>query len=497
MSSRYSAARPKRAGENFARTHHGDEEDTKRVKFDVRNPSILAPDAREDDAVLDADVIGGSHATKRGAVNLDGYDSDSDNENFNARAGRRKKGDVNILEQLDSYDAKASSANGQPGKPINEDDDDDDMFAADNDEEQGKEEAGEDEHFEKSGRKKKNVQFLDDAQIQGQDKRSKSGGTIRIDGQESSDDEQENSDDEPESSDDEQDLELAIQEEGVDEEVGAGGLKRNAPKVEAFNLREEMEEGRFDQNGNYVRKANDADAVHDSWLEGLSKKDMKKAAAAHDRREAEAREKRIEEDGVLESELLAALITRLERTETPLEALARLGKDKPKTKKIPKWKLKKMNKGAEAMETDQEVAADPKEVEIKEAIDAITDAADKLLSRGHEEIYDQERELLVREYRRETGEDWVEPKIEVEAEAEAQPASAAAAEDASARVNGTMWEFRWTDGRDNAAKQGPFDGPAMKAWQDAGYFGQGVEFRIVGTGEDAWAASADFSRGQL
>src|SRR4051812_1666515 len=108
MASRHSAARPKRAGENFARTHHNDDEtDTKRVKFDVRNPSTLAPDAREDDAILDADVIGGSNATKRGAVSLDGYDSDSDNENFNARAGTRKKGDVNLLDQLDNYAAQA------------------------------------------------------------------------------------------------------------------------------------------------------------------------------------------------------------------------------------------------------------------------------------------------------------------------------------------------------------------------------------------------------
>ncbi|RFU80947.1 hypothetical protein TARUN_1232 [Trichoderma arundinaceum] len=477
MSSRYSAARPKRAGENFARTHYSNEEDTKRVKFDVRNPSILAPDAREDDAVLDADVFGGSGATKRGAVNLDGYDSDSDNENFNARAGSRKKGNVNILEQLDNYDAKGGSGKEQPDGPINEDDDDDDMFAAENDEEQGKEEVAEDEHFEKSGRKKKDVRFLDDAQIQGQDQTSKSGGTIRLD--------------EQESSDDEADLELAIQEEGVDEEVGAGGLKRNAPKVEAFNLREEMEDGRFDQDGNYVRKANDPDAMHDSWLEGLSKKEMKRAAAAHEKREAEARERRIQEDGVLESDLLAALIRRLEKTETPLEALARLGRDQAKPKKIPKWKLKKMNKGAEAMETDQDVANDAKQAEIKQAIDAITDAADKLLSRGHEEIYDQERELLVRGYRRETGEDWVEPEVEPEAKTEAQPA--AAAQDASAPASGTMWEFRWTDGRDNAAKQGPFDGPTMQAWQDAGYFGQGVEFRAVGGDESAWAASAKFS----
>lgn len=476
MSSRYSAARPKRAGENFARTHYNNEEDTKRVKFDVRNPSILAPDAREDDAVLDADVIGGSGATKRGAVNLDGYDSDSDNENFNARAGSRKKGTVNILEQLDNYDAKGGSTKESSGGPINEDDDDDDMFAAENDDEPGKEEAnGEDEHFEKSGRKKKDVKFLDNAQIEGQVPMSKSGGTIRLD--------------ERESSDDEDDLELAIQEEGVDEEVGAGGLKRNAPKVEAFNLREEMEEGRFDQDGNYVRKANDPDAMHDSWLEGFSKKEMKKAAAAHEKREAEARERRIQEDEVLVSELLAALIRRLEKTETPLEALARLGKDKTKTKKIPKWKLKKMNKGAEAMETDQEAAVDPKQAEVRQAIDAITDAADKLLSRGHEEIYDQERELLVREYRRETGEDWVDAKVED------QPPATADDDDVSVPANGTKWEFRWTDGRDNAAKQGPFDGPTMKAWQDAGYFGQGVEFRAIGGAGDegAWAASADFS----
>src|SRR5687768_5230013 len=94
MASRHSAARPKRDGENFARTHHNDadETDPKRVKFDVRNPSTLAADAREDDAILDADVIGGSNATKRGAVNLDGYDSDSDNENINVRANSRKKG---------------------------------------------------------------------------------------------------------------------------------------------------------------------------------------------------------------------------------------------------------------------------------------------------------------------------------------------------------------------------------------------------------------------
>ena len=41
-------------------------------------------------------------------------------------------------------------------------------------------------------------------------------------------------------------------------------------------MKNEQEEGRFDAQGNFVRKAADPDAVHDLWLEGVSKKDMKK-----------------------------------------------------------------------------------------------------------------------------------------------------------------------------------------------------------------------------
>ncbi|KAG8419155.1 hypothetical protein J3459_011504 [Metarhizium acridum] len=474
MSSRHSAARPNRAGEDFARTHHGEAgSDTGNAKFDVRNPSILAPDSREEDAVLDADVIGGRHATKRGAVNLDGYDSDSDNETFNAKAASRKKGKVDINEQLDNYDAAGSAAasGGNVNGADDDDDDDEDMFAMGGEADAPKGE-DEDADFDKSGKKKKDVRFLDATQIMGQEHGSKSGGHVRLDDNDSEDDETE--------------AQLAALEEGVDEEVGAGGLKRNAPKVEAFNLQAEMEEGQFDQSGNYVRKAADPDAVHDNWLDGVSKKDMKKAAAAHEKREAEARQQRLEEADVLVSDMLRTLILQLEPSESPLEALARLGRGQTKTKKIPKWKLKKMNKGAEDMEVDnKDSAQDAEQTRIKESINAITDAADKLLSRDYEEVYDQDRELLIRAYRRETGEDWVEPAsrhqdVEHGATVTVEPPI-------------QQWEFRWTDGRDDGAKQGPFDKATMKAWQDAGYFAQGIEFRSAGSGEDDWTTTATFA----
>ncbi|KAI5864210.1 hypothetical protein GGS23DRAFT_595847 [Durotheca rogersii] len=444
MSSRFSAARPKRAGENYARLHHA-EPDSKKVKFDVRNPSALAyggedDDDEEADAYLaaDADVIRGSAATKRGAVNIDGYDSDSDREELGTLHASRTK-------------------------PKAEDEDMDDMFAAD---------AGgdaEDEEADPAAAKKKSkeVRFLDTDGIEGQDARSKSGGHVRLDDESSGDD-------------DEEAVELAIQEEGVDEEVGAGGLKKHAPKVEAFNLKAENEEGRFDADGNFVRKAADPDAVHDKWLEGVSKKDMKRAAEAHQRREAEQRQKRKEEDSALTSDLLKSLILQLERGETPLEALARLGRGQTKTKKVPRWKQKKQK--PESMHVDPgKPAEDPEQARIRDAIDAITEAADRLLGRDRADVYDRERERLIRDYTREADEPWVEPAPKEEETDRAAAAAATATK---------MWEYRWTDGRDDADKQGPFDGPTMKAWQDAGYFGEGVEFREAG--DEGWSRVADF-----
>ncbi|KAL2193511.1 hypothetical protein P885DRAFT_72121 [Corynascus similis CBS 632.67] len=483
MASRFSAARPKRAGEAFARIHHGEDRDeegptSKKVKFDVRNPSALAPSARDEDDdnddVLDADVIGTSgRATKRGAVNIDGYDSDSENETFQARAEARvRKGkqaeDVDLAEAMDNYDSKATGGDGGG----NTEDDEVDMFGDFDD--------GDNTLADNSKTKKedKQVRFLADQDIEGQEATSKSGGTVRIDDRPESEDDDDD--------DDEEAIAAAIAEEGVDEEVGLGGLKKHAPKIDAFNMRAEQEEGAFDEAGNYIRKAADADAVHDRWLEGISKKEMKKAAAAHEKREAELRKQQRENDSLLTGDLFKALILRLEPGETALDALARLRRSqtKTKTKKIPKWKQKKAkaksngDDGGDAMDVDAErEPEDPKQVKIRDTINAIADAADKLMQRDYPNIYDRERERLIREYRNETGEDWVEPPDEPEEGG------------SSGKVK--MWEFRWTDGRDGAAKQGPFDGPTMKAWQDAGYFGEGVEFRPAGE-EGEWTRVATF-----
>lgn len=496
MTSRFSAARPKRAGESFARTHHADHADgqptsSKKVKFDVRNPSALAPDRDDDDdddAVLEADVIGkGTGGTKRGAVNIDGYDSDSDNETFKDRAAARKSqgkfkanhgaelendqdvGDVeiDIADQLDNYDKNLRSGR-EGGKAV--EDEDEDMFAEEDPDDDNPNDLAASKTTTRA-KKNKDVRFLDADKIEGQEQASKSGGIVKLFEEHS------------ESSDDEDDLELAIQEEGVDEEVGMGGLKKNAPKIDAFNMKSEQQEGAFDEAGNFIRKAVDPDAVHDRWLEGVSKKQMKRAAEAHEKREAERRRQRKEDDSLATEDLLRRLIMRLDKGETPIEALARLGKGRAKEKKVPKWKLKKQEKKnveREVMDVAQaKEEEDPAQAKIKEGINAITEAADKLLGREFADIYETEREMLIRDWQTEAGERWTEHLAVDENPVDTTTASGGK----------KAWEYRWIDGRDGDNVQGPYDGPTMKAWQDAGYF-DGVEFRPVG--EDSWDRVAAF-----
>ena len=109
-------------------------------------------------------------------------------------------------------------------------------------------------------------------------------------------------------------------------------------------------------------------------------------------------------------------------------------------------------------------------------MEAITGASDALYSRQQQEVYDTEREALMRQYKRETGEDW-------------QPPAAAGADDGVGGDLNSQWEYRWSDARDGGDHHGPYDGPTMKAWEAAGYFGEGVEFRRVG--DNGWSRVLD------
>ncbi|KAL8823008.1 MAG: hypothetical protein Q9191_006266 [Dirinaria sp. TL-2023a] len=492
MSARRPAPRPKRGGEEFARSHYLESEgpSSKKIRFDTRNPSALAPDAPEEDAILEADEIGKrGQQTKRNAVNIDGYESDSSNEGFDARAETKAK--------------KAAQRQGKVG-PDSKAEEEADMFA---DLEEDFQDGDEDEEIdgEEGKKQRKNVRFLEEDEIVGQVAGSKSGGHVSADfsfngrgpdeqrnailrgkGKEAEHESTSESD-----ADDEERADVG----DVDEELGAGSKKAHAPKLDAFNMKSEQEEGRFDAQGNYVRKAADPDAVFDSWLEGVSKKDMKKAKEAADKRDEERRQQDLEADAVLTADILKGLLPHLERGETVLEALARLGRGnatKPKWQQKHKNKNKNKNKhngASQSMDVEPDNKAhedDPAETRRRDAVEAITNGANQLLTRGQPEIYDAEKEVLMRQYRRETGEDWVDPPHLPRNELEDE------ARDGNGDPGGNkQWEFRWADARDGGVVHGPYDGPMMVSWSDAGYFGEETEFRKAGDGGD-WSRSVDF-----
>jgi CD2 antigen cytoplasmic tail-binding protein 2 len=168
-----------------------------------------------------------------------------------------------------------------------DDDDDDDMFAV----------AEKGEKQEEMGVKKK-AEYLRLGDIEGQEFNSGSDGS---------------EDDEPEDEDD------------VERRKKAGmGFE-----LSSFNMRDEMEEGKFTEDGSYVRTF-DPHGVHDRWMEGLGEREIKMARRRKRHQEKQqkeriaAEERELEESGgkgALEKELLA----KLKKGETVLEALQRLG----------------------------------------------------------------------------------------------------------------------------------------------------------------------------
>ncbi|KAF2790074.1 hypothetical protein K505DRAFT_327827 [Melanomma pulvis-pyrius CBS 109.77] len=434
-SSNFSAARPKRAA--FARTHvDANTPSAKKPRFDPRNPSTLvAADDEEVDPVLEADEIGKGSGLKRNAVNIDGYDSDSSQENFDIRAEAKSK------------------SNKAPVEDKDDDDDDDDMFADGDREMEGQEEVT------VGGRKKQPVRFLEDHEIEGQDETSKAGGKVSVDfgpGAQAN-----HTDSDSESGGDEERDRLPSD---VDEELGAGHKKKHAPKLDAFNMRSEQEDGRFDEAGNFVRTAYDPDAAQDAWLVGVSKRDMRRAKEAHEKREAERKERERVEDSITISEVLSSMILHLDKGETPLEALARHGKA------IPKKKAKTYNKNRKSQAMDIDVEPDPAEqaaaAKAKEAIDAITECASRLTDRGVDQVYELPREMMMRQYKHNTGEEWRNPKPRSE-----------------------QWEFHWLVAPEGDV-HGPYDTEMMRAWEAVGQFEAGAEFRRVG--ETEWSRLLDF-----
>lgn len=258
---------PPKTGQKRAAGSSGEPSSSK-TKHASKKTRFVEPS--EDPAKFAEEVDGALEdplAKRKGQVKTEGYDSDSSDDGEGVVLSRRKGAEA--------------------------EEDDDDMFAVGEKEEKKEDEQG--------GKKKE--EFLRLGDIEGQEFGNKSG----------SDDEHTSDDDEPEDEDDAERRKKA----------GMGF------ELSSFNMREEMEEGKFSADGTYVRSF-DPHGVHDKWMDGVDEKEMKMARRRKRQQERlqkekmKAEEKELEESGgkgALEIELVGLL----KKGETVLEALQRLG----------------------------------------------------------------------------------------------------------------------------------------------------------------------------
>jgi len=338
-------------------------------------------------------------AKRKGRVKNEGYESDSSDDGEGVVLSRRK------------------DADGEVG------DDDDDMFAMAEKEEK-KEEAG--------GKKKEEFLRLGD-----------------IEGQEFNEEEDEESDleDEPEDQDE------------VERRKKAG----MGYELSSFNMREEMEEGKFAADGTYVRSF-DAHAIHDRWMDNLDEKEIKLARRRKRQQERIQREKmKAEERELAQSggkggwEL--QLVGMLKKGETVLEALQRLGTKSKQNSRSTK-KVNGKAKDDTAMAVDK-AAEKPNGLSD---IDMITHLASNLMSLGDTDIYSRSYEELVRSVRSsgDVGPDWVPPSADI------------------------LYEFKWDiPGQSTGEAFGPFSEEQMKMWLTPSYFGEaGEKVKVRKVGHD-------------
>lgn len=207
-------------------------------------------------------------AKRKGRVRTEGYDSDSSDDGEGVVLSRRE-GAGGVAEE-----------------------EDDDMFAM-----------GEKEEKKEQGQTgKKKEEFLRLGDIEGQEFGDKSGS----------------------GSEDEDDGEPVDEDEAERRKKAGMGFE-----LSSFNMREEMEEGKFSADGMYV-KAFDPHAVHDKWMDGLDEKEIKKARRQHRHWERAQKEKQRAEEREMEQlggkeDMERAMLPLLKKGETVLEALQRMG----------------------------------------------------------------------------------------------------------------------------------------------------------------------------
>jgi CD2 antigen cytoplasmic tail-binding protein 2 len=187
--------------------------------------------------------------------------------------------------------------------------------------------------------------------------------------------------------------------------------QKKEPKLTAFNMNQEMEEGHLDDKGNYILNKADPQAFHDQWMEGISRKDINSAKEAQERRERDEALKEAERQSNLpqtEKDIYMALVEYLKPGQSVQEALTALANSLPK--KLPAWKQKMLDKKNKNKKKEtQPQLSEEEEASRRKKVEIITGLADQMMALGQFNIYQDTLEIMVRYLRKEgaVAPDWL------------------------------------------------------------------------------------------
>ena len=365
-------------------------------------------------------------STRRGAIKTDGYDSDSSDD-----------GEGVVLSRKPGTNEAAGG--------------DDDMFAPPSD-------VTNSDPFQSAKKPKEKFLALGD-----------------IEGQEFGDGEVANRDRRESSASYEED---GFEDEDTRERRAKDGM---GYEMSSFNMKEEMEEGKFAEDGTYHRTF-DPHGMHDKWIEGINENEIKKARRIKRKIEEQERQRALQAESTAKgvNDVSMELVCLLEKGETVLEALQRIGKNSKLKQSTTSSRTRKSRSNATDTavsispgNTTSSPAALPRTKTEQSPIERITSLASDLMFLGNLDVYEETYESLLRAVRRSgtVPRDW-EPS----------------------KPSDGKFEYRWspsylasTGTPVSSDVHGPFSKSELLAWREAAYFGEfGERIEIRKAGERDW-----------
>ncbi|KAL8446620.1 hypothetical protein Emag_004680 [Eimeria magna] len=238
--------------------------------------------------------------------------------------------------------------------------------------------------------------------------------------------------------------------------------------LEPFNMRKEMQEGAFDEDGTYIWRKSNPEEVRDPWLDSLGGAAATVSEAVKQRYATEAESAPAPEVSVDVVESLRKILQVLNPSETPSKALRRLadgGPSRGPTAGAPsgapaggsKAKVKKSRilpalaaaaereaaAAAAAAEGDGEKGANLDAADKQKTFDALTEICTALLATGRNAPTEQ-----------------------------GAPA--------------VLWQFRWTQNPQDKEEHGPYDSSTFLSWIEQNFISDSnpVEVRRVSAAND-------------